>query len=200
MSLHMSTTPQPLPPIGQLLAKHRADKALSLQELSGMSGVSKGMISQIENGQVNPTLAIVWKLAHGLGVRLQDLLEVDAAATADTGVSYLTEENCPTLASAKSGYSVQILSTVDMAEKVELYLVTLKPDGVMDSRPHSPGTMETLTVVQGDVEVVSGNSKPFALARLQSVRYRADVRHIIRNTGTGDAFVYLAVKFPEATA
>ncbi len=42
--------------------------------LAEKSGVSKAMLSQIEAEKVNPTIAVVWKIAQGLGVELQDLL------------------------------------------------------------------------------------------------------------------------------
>jgi|JI8StandDraft_1071087.scaffolds.fasta_scaffold29134_2 transcriptional regulator with XRE-family HTH domain len=192
----MSTAPNQPPAIGELLAQRRAERKLSLQELATMSGVSKGMISQIENGQVNPTLAIVWKLSSGLGVRLQDLLEGEGANGDDSGFTFLTEENCPTLNSAKNGYRIQILSSVDMAEHVELYLVHMAATGNMDSTPHAKGTVETVTVIRGDIEVVVGNSEVRTLHALDSARYRADVRHIIRAKGKKETLFYLAVKFP----
>lgn len=192
----MSSTVQP-PAIGELLGKRRNELHFSLQELSRRSGVSKGMISQIENGQVNPTLAIVWKLAAGLGVRLQDLLEGAESGTTETAeVTYLTEENCPTLNSEKNGYRIQILSTVDMTEHVELYLVHFRMDGVMDSSPHPKGTFETLTVLKGEVEVSSGGITPRAVKTHQSVRYPADLRHVIRAKGKKESLCYLVVKHP----
>ncbi|MDX2177065.1 MAG: XRE family transcriptional regulator [Candidatus Sumerlaeia bacterium] len=187
-------TPAP-PLIGELLAQRRAEKKLSLQELANVSGVSKGMISQIENGQVNPTLAVVWKLATGLGIRLQDLLEGEPARE-ELSIAHLTEENCPTLASKKNGYRIQILSTIDMAEHVEMYLVRMAPNGNMDSKPHNAGTFETLTVVRGEVEVLLGNEPPRHVKTLETVRYRADVRHVIKGRGKREALIYLVVKFP----
>ncbi len=183
------------PAIGELLAQRRSERKLSLQELASLSGVSKGMISQIENGQVNPTLAIVWKLAAGLGLRLQDLLDGDGSAADDAMFTYLTEENCPTLNSARNGYRIQILSSVDMAEHVELYLVHINGDGVMDSPAHAAGTVETITVIRGEVEVLAGGGDARPVKALESARYRADVRHIVRGRGKKETLFYLAVKF-----
>lgn len=183
------------PPVGEMIAQRRADRNLSLAELSELSGVSKGMISQIENGQVNPTLAIVWKLASGLGLSLPDLLQGDALSADDGGFLHLTEENCPTLTSAKNGYRIQILSTTDMAERVELYLVHMAPGGVMDSPPHASGTLETITLIRGEVEVAVGASGPKHLKPLECARYRADLRHVISAKGKKEALFHLAVKF-----
>lgn len=190
-----STHPKQPPAIGELISQRRADRKLSLQELATLSGVSKGMISQIENGQVNPTLAIMWKLASGLGLRLQDLLEGDGSLSDDSSFTYLTEENCPTLNSAKHGYRIQILSSVDMAEHVELYLIHINSDGTMDSPPHAQGTVETITVLRGEVEVAVGSGESHTVKALESARYRSDIRHIIRGRGKKESLFYLAVKF-----
>jgi transcriptional regulator with XRE-family HTH domain len=182
------------PAVGKLLAERRQQRGLSLQSLAKISGVSKSMISQIENGQVNPTLAVVWKLATGLGIRLQDLLEGEVQSP-ESRFLMLTTENCPTLMSREHGYSIQILSSVDMVEKTELYLVEFEPSGVMHSEPHAAGTVETLTVVKGEVEVQLPGDQPYRLRGLESARYQADVSHAIKCKSPKGALVYLAVKF-----
>ena len=45
------------PRVGDTLAALRQARALSLDELSRMAGVSKSMLSQIERAQANPTVA-----------------------------------------------------------------------------------------------------------------------------------------------
>ena len=39
------------------------------------SGVSKAMLSQIETNKVNPTIATIWKIARGLNIEIQDILD-----------------------------------------------------------------------------------------------------------------------------
>ncbi|MBI5154612.1 helix-turn-helix transcriptional regulator [Candidatus Poribacteria bacterium] len=182
------------PPVGQILAEKRSQRGLSLQSLAKISGVSKSMISQIENGQVNPTLAVVWKIASGLGLKLQDLLEGEMQVP-DSRYSYLTDENCPTLTSKEHGYRIQILSTIDMVQQVELYLIEIKAGGGMESEPHAKGTVETLTAVRGEVEVILPGETVLPLEPFNSVRYHADVPHSIRAKGGKPALAYLAVKF-----
>ncbi len=195
MSATPENTPSAPPPIGQMIAQFRASRNHSLQDLSNLSGVSKGMISQIENGQVNPTLAVVWKLASGLGVRLQDLLDEPDANKPGIEFIYLTKENCPTLTSPGHGYEVQILNTTDMVETVELYLVRFMPNGEMTSAPHVTGTMETVTVFQGEVEVDVDGARHRVKSH-ETARYSADVPHCLRCAGDKEALAYLAVKFP----
>lgn len=177
-----------------MLSEFRLQRGLSLQRLAEISGVSKSMISQIENGLVNPTLAVVWKLSVGLGLRVQDLLEADQPHP-DAQFRRLDESNCPVLSSTEQGYRMMILSTLDMVERVELYLIELQPKGEMDSDPHPSGTVETLTVISGAVEVELPEGETHRIEALQSARYRADVSHSIRGVSRKPSLFYLAVKF-----
>ena len=67
------------PPVGVTQAALRQARALSLDELSRMAGVSKSMLSQIERAQANPTVAVVWRLANALGVPISELLASTSA-------------------------------------------------------------------------------------------------------------------------
>ena len=64
-----------LPAVGVNVHKERRRQQLSLDALAAGSGVSKAMLSQIESGKVNPTVATMWKIAHALGVDFELLLK-----------------------------------------------------------------------------------------------------------------------------
>ncbi|MEN6325761.1 MAG: helix-turn-helix transcriptional regulator [Syntrophomonas sp.] len=54
----------------------RRQQNLTLQQLSELSGVSNGYISDLENGKEgNPSLIILQKIATGLGVTIPELFE-----------------------------------------------------------------------------------------------------------------------------
>ncbi|MGL5802437.1 MAG: helix-turn-helix domain-containing protein, partial [Cetobacterium sp.] len=61
--------------IGQRLNRLRKDKNLSLEELSFQTGVSKAMLSQIENGKSNPTVSTLWKISTALKVSFSFFIE-----------------------------------------------------------------------------------------------------------------------------
>src|SRR6185436_13368496 len=60
---------------GRLRARRR-DRRLSLDLLAGLSDVSKGLLVQIENGEANPSIATLCKVAAALGVSVADLVQV----------------------------------------------------------------------------------------------------------------------------
>jgi transcriptional regulator with XRE-family HTH domain len=61
--------------IGRKIRKLRKEERLTLQELSDLSGLSKPLLSQIENDQVIPPLATLLKIAKGLKVGIHFFFE-----------------------------------------------------------------------------------------------------------------------------
>ena len=53
----------------------RASRGWSLDELAGRSGVSKGMVVQIEGARTNPSVGTLCRIADAFGVTIAQLLE-----------------------------------------------------------------------------------------------------------------------------
>lgn len=70
--------------IGETLRELRRKQGLSLQNLAGLSGVSVGMISQVERGLANPSVRILTALRRALNIPMQELFGQDGAKMADT--------------------------------------------------------------------------------------------------------------------
>lgn len=65
---------------GQALCSCRKKRGISLEKLAYEVGLSKGNLSDIENGKKNPTFITLIKISQGLDIRLSDLfneLQVD---------------------------------------------------------------------------------------------------------------------------
>ena len=56
------------------------------------------------------------------------------------------------------------------------------PGGVLESDAHQRGSVESLTVIQGELQVEVGGETEIVRAE-ETLRYRADRRHVIRNAG-----------------
>lgn len=61
--------------IGQKIRSLRKEARLTLQDLSDLSGLSKPLLSQIENDQVIPPIATLLKIAKGLKVGIHFFFE-----------------------------------------------------------------------------------------------------------------------------
>ena len=58
-------------PIGKNIMHYRKKKGISLDELARRSGVSKSMLSQIEQEKTNPTVITVWKISRALDTTIE---------------------------------------------------------------------------------------------------------------------------------
>ena len=61
--------------LGQKIRRLRQEERLTLQDLSDLSGLSKPLLSQIENDQVIPPIATLLKIAKGLKVGIHYFFE-----------------------------------------------------------------------------------------------------------------------------
>lgn len=61
--------------LGKNLKRIRTGKAISQGDIARTLGVSRGYISNVENGKTNPTLSTIAKLAKAISVGLDKLLK-----------------------------------------------------------------------------------------------------------------------------
>lgn len=178
------------PVIGRNIMNYRKLKNMSLEELSKRSGVSKSMLSQIEQEKTNPTVITVWKIARALDITVEDLLETGG----DYQIEVLRSNDAPLIHSEDDSCTFRINSPVHMSDNLELYQVILKPWGKHVSSPHYPKTEEFLTVISGKFKITAGNHAS-VLQQGDTARYRADCPHSLENLGEEMAEGYLVVLF-----
>lgn len=61
--------------IGLVLREKRQAQSLTIADVASLAGVSRGMLSKIENGQVSPSLDTLRRLAAALGMTLAQLFK-----------------------------------------------------------------------------------------------------------------------------
>ena len=167
------------------LKEARRAKGLSLEAVANLSGVSRSMVSQIERGESSPTISTLWNLTRALQVDFAGLLD---AATGDAKIETLRADHVPSIDNLGENLRIRILSPPEDAGKHEVYELIFGLDGVLDSQPHARGAREHLTVIEGAVDVVSGE----ASTRLDvgdTARYNVHVPHRITAVGSARAFL-----------
>lgn len=182
------------PRVGDTLAALRQAGSLSLDALSRRAGVSKSMLSQIERGQANPTVAVVWRLANALDVGIGELLGA-AAPTGPAPIELLPAHAAPAIRSPDGLCELRILGPIALAGRFEWYALSVQPGGTLVSQAHERGTQEHLSATAGLLEVQAGEQ----LQRVRSgetARYAADQPHAIRNAGKTLASAWLVVVHP----
>ncbi|MFF7990999.1 helix-turn-helix domain-containing protein [Kitasatospora xanthocidica] len=131
------------------LKRVRAQRGLSLSELSRRAGIGKATLSQLESGAGNPTLETVLGLSRVLGVPISDLVE---ARPADE-VTVVRAADAEVLSGR--GVDLRPLRRIESGEVVfEIYDQQVRTDGTQISGGHT-GTEHTV-VQSGRLRVRAG--------------------------------------------
>ena len=165
--------------LGKTIQRLRQAYKLSLGELSEQSGVAKSIISQIERNETNPTLATIWRLSQALDARLEDRLSGDERPAV---IQHQKRSDLPRLLSQDERCRLRIIGWLNTVEWVQVYWFEADPAGVLESEAHPSGSVENLSVVEGELIVtLEGESRTVAAG--ETLRYRGDLPHRIHNPG-----------------
>lgn len=178
--------------IADRLKRLRNERGWSLERLSTACGVSRSMLSQIERGQANPTLAVALRIAAAFEMTIGELVgdarkrssAIEVIRADDPAHHYRNDADC----------RIRTLSPLHLEKDVEFYEVELAPGGALRSQPHFRGTREFLTVERGRVRVISGDDVS-ELGQGDSANYPADIPHAIENCGKREALLFLVVRY-----
>lgn len=169
----------------------RQSNSFTLEQLAAASGVSRSMLSQIERGQANPTLAVTFRIAKAFGLTIGELVDDPAAGGL---IEVVRGDDPAALFRADQECQIRTLSPLHMEKNVEFYELKIQPGASLDSAAHFSGTRELFTVTAGKALIVAGIVE-CKLAAGDSAHYRADVEHSIRATGKVALQGYLVVTY-----
>ncbi len=173
----------------------RTRRGWSLDALAGRSGVSKGMLVQIEQGRTNPSIATLCRVATALGVAVPRLVEV--AETPPVRIVRAAE--APQLwRGAGAGSAASLLLGADAPELTELWDWRIAPRDGYDGEAHPPGTREILYVLDGALTLRIGHAAHTVRAG-DTVLFHADRPHRYQNAGRRTVRFVMVVLEPALT-
>lgn len=154
----------------------RAERGWTLDKLATRSGVSKGMVVQIEQGRTNPSIGTLSKISDALGVSLPDLVD-----SGDIPLVRVVPGNEATLLwETPSGSSARLLVGGRKPDFIEIWEWVLVPGERYDGRAHPIGIRELLHVDQGELTLVVGE-EVHTVTEGASATYSGDQPHEYRN-------------------
>lgn len=139
--------------VGLHVRELRMGAGLSLRALAERTDFSPSFISQVENGQVSPSIASMERIAASLGVSLGEFF---AAAARGEGGSVVRAQERTILSSSWSAASVAALSRMSGQRRLEPVLITLEPGGRSGKHPSPHATEEFAFVLEGEVRLTLG--------------------------------------------
>ncbi|ATH94961.1 XRE family transcriptional regulator [Bacillus glycinifermentans] len=174
--------------VAENVKRLRKIRNYSLDQLSALTGVSKGMLAQIEKGASSPTITTLWKIANGLQVSFTSLAEKPAGEPAIVRKS----ERAPVTA-GDDRYAAFPHFPFDQKKKFEIFYIELLPGCVHESEPHHGGIEEYVLVSKGTVAVSCGDYS-CELREGDAMHFTANTVHKYENkteqTATGYTLIY----------
>ena len=173
------------------MRKLMAHKGRSLEKLAEYSGLDQKKIDAVATGDAVPTINLLWKIANALGVPFGSLISTPRRQ----GVFVLRKAKKSLIASTDGRVTSRALFPHDDERLVEFYELTIAPNHAANYEAHMPGTVESLIVVRGRIEVTAGREAPQRLGEGDAMVFEADVPHVYRNLETSEAVAYVVMSY-----
>ncbi len=154
----------------------RQKRGMTLTGLAEISGLSKDMLSDIENRVGNPNMVILWQLAKALNVPFGQLLE------SEYGERSVVSD----------GVTSTLIDNQLLPQTIETYLMEISPFTIYTAQAHMPGVKEHIVLLQGHL-VVGVNEAPMYLQPGQTHSFAADTRHVYRSLEQGVLAIVMVV-------
>jgi transcriptional regulator with XRE-family HTH domain len=164
--------------LGDKIRKLRQERRYTLQELADLTGLSKPLLSQIENDQVTPPLATLLKIAKGLRVGIHFFFEDEG----DRRKYVLTRQEEGTVSQrrpksdAPAGYRYRSLAPGIRHKQIEPFLVEFDLKEWHDSNFYNHEGEEFLYILGGELEFHYGD-EIMLLAPGDSIFYDSAIPH-----------------------
>ena len=156
----------PLQTLGQHLQQLRLSQGISLSQLAADAGIAKSNLSKIEQGNSNPTLDTLWRIAVQLKVPFGNLVAPIDMTVGD------------------EDFQIRLLDQGGESPKVDAYWMNCAANSQHNSEPHLPGTSETITMIRGQLEIGTDDGC-VCLTAGQSYTFSAQQPHFYRSGDEG---------------
>lgn len=136
--------------VGERIKSIRIGRGLTVASLADRTGLSKGLISQVENDKTSPSLSTLAKIAEGLGVPPAYLL-----MQAEEGIAVVRGGERSVYQFGPDQIKVELL-TCRSAKQLRAVLVEFLPGTSTGEDSHAHPGEEWALVLEGRLQVVQG--------------------------------------------
>ncbi|HEY3364541.1 MAG TPA: cupin domain-containing protein [Symbiobacteriaceae bacterium] len=161
--------------LGPRIRQTRTQKAITLQELSERSGLSKGFICQLENDKASPSLQALEKLAQALGVSIAYLF-----LTPEEKIHVVREAERQEYRMGNDGPLIQMLSV--KGRSLKMMIMEIRPGGGTGGDHHAHDGEECHLVLEGTARYTQGDES-FLLKGGDALHWNGFIPHRIENCG-----------------
>ncbi|HTN16764.1 MAG TPA: XRE family transcriptional regulator [Chitinophagaceae bacterium] len=182
--------------ISKRIKEHRIEKRLTVQELADKSGVSKGLISQIENGRSIPSLPVLFGIIQSLEVALGDFFSNIATSLEEPAVIVRKKGEYESFQKENaSGFLYHRIMVKNLfPATMDVVLFELQQESHRDLV--MTDAFEYKYMIKGTVEYEI-NGSFHTLEEGDSLFFDGRLPHVPRNTGEGTAVMLIVYFFDQ---
>ncbi|WP_048645235.1 helix-turn-helix domain-containing protein [Nitratireductor soli] len=173
--------------VGERIRHLRQARGMAIKDLATGAGLSIALISQIERGISSASVRVLAKLADGLDVAISDLFEPALDdASADRIVARVGERRRIDL--DRTGIHKELLTPFSRQPRLDLYMMTIEPDGSSSDEAFVHQGEEAGVVLEGGIELFV-DGRRYVLGEGDSFRFASNRPHRYLNAGRKTAKV-----------
>lgn len=174
--------------IGSRIRYIRQEQKRTQEEIAKSCGFTKSLLSKIENGQSNPPVSTLIKIAASLGVRVSDLLEEQSAQTTVYN-SVKQYEDQEKWVETNKGYSFFAFAGERRDKLIQPYLITAKKGNVKQHGFTHEGE-EFIYMIKGEMNYQVGATQ-YTMLPGDSIYFNSLEKHLL--IPITDEVTYLAI-------
>ena len=162
--------------LGNVIRELRLEDNLTIAEVAAQAGISRGMVSKIENGQVSTSLETLSKIAQALGVSLAHLFRYYNMPSGGAQLVKNGEGMEVVRRGTRRGHTYHLLAYDQGPKKTfEPFLITMDDASEVFPTFEHPGT-EFIHMFKGRIEYRHGQHT-YMLEPGDSLTFRGDIPH-----------------------
>lgn len=172
--------------IAHLIRLFRLSRGMTLDNLSSITGFTKGYISQIENSEKSPPISTLAKIAEALNVDIISFLSEDEERTEDTNIDVVkgSERKIVGREGTPFGYTYKSLAFRMAGKNMEPYVITINDQSPNTEFQHEGE--EFIYIVEGKIEFYY-QGKTYVLEEGDSAYFNSGIPHSGRSIGNKTA-------------
>jgi len=162
--------------LGNVIRELRLKDNLTIAEVAAQAGISRGMVSKIENGQVSTSLETLSKIGQALGVSLSHLFRHYNMPSGGAQLVKKGEGMEVVRRGTRRGHTYHLLAYDQGPKKTfEPFLITMDDASEVFPTFEHPGT-EFIHMLEGRIEYRHGQHT-YMLEPGDSLTFRGDIPH-----------------------
>lgn len=161
--------------IGEEIRRIRKEMKISLDTAAHLTGVSKSMLGQIERGESNPSISILWKISNGFKVTLSNFV---SGTSEKHSVVHLHELN--PIKEENGDMMLYNVFPFDPISGFDYFHIVINPHCRHESLPHANVANEYIVVIEGTLRMTV-NEEVFLLEKGSAMSFIGNSKHIYEN-------------------